>query len=426
MLEKAEDNMKRLIIAILLAGLFLTPCAAALADGGFFVDIEKDIYEPSQKAVIFYAEGREDMVLSVKYQGNADDFAWVVPVPSQPDVEVADPQLFWELAELTRLILPHQSDGFFTGAESPQGHGVDVLEEKTVGPYDVAVLSAENPSALADWLNANGYSFPETGEAIIEEYIRKGWYFVASKISTGEAGITDEGNIEPLILSFDTDRIVYPLKISSVSSDFCEVLLYVFARRSVVPDEYRFLTLNTQEQVAYIEREENVFYLESREEIPFGAIVNNPGIGQVLYYREYGKIIEIEEYWNADEDMIYRMENTFSEMYYLTKLRADITSGNMVDIELVYYDAADYPDSDNDGWNNTEEAIAGSNPQKSDTDGDGITDPEDATPLTRDTLPDWSLPVALAGSLAIAAVIWLISRRTVCRRIKNWDRKPAI
>jgi len=201
--------MKKLILGTLLVGLLLMPSTTALADGGFFIDIGKDIYQPSQKAVILYADGREDLILSVRYEGNADDFAWVVPVPSRPNVEVADPELFWELANLTREMVLYESDGFLPGMGSHEGPGVDVLEEKVVGPYDVAILSAENPAALTDWLNSNGYSFPESGERIVEEYIRNRWYFVASKISTGkEASGLAEGTIEPLILSFETDRIV--------------------------------------------------------------------------------------------------------------------------------------------------------------------------------------------------------------------------
>jgi hypothetical protein len=388
----------------------------ALADGGFFIDIGKDIYQPSQKAVILYADGREDLILSVRYEGNADDFAWVVPVPSRPNVEVADPELFWELANLTREPVLYGSNGFLPGVGSYEGPGVDVLEEKVVGPYDVAILSAGDPASLTDWLNSNGYSFPESGEKIIEEYIRNGWYFVASKISTGkEASGLAEGTIEPLLLSFKTDRIVYPLRITSVSSDFCEVLLYVFTGQAVVPKEYQFLMLNTPEQVAYFEREDNVFYIESRSKIPLGEVFNRAAIGQLLFYREFGEIIGIEDYWEVEEELIFQMEDAFSNMNYLTKLRSEVRADKMVDIELKIYRIKDYLDSDGDGWSDAEESLVGSDPQKADTDGDGMLDLEDPAPLTRDTLPDWSLLVALAASLLIAFVIWLISWRVTRR-----------
>ncbi|GAI72971.1 unnamed protein product, partial [marine sediment metagenome] len=192
--------------------------------------------------------------------------------------------------------------------------------------------------ALVDWLNSNGYSFPEAGEGILNEYISRQWYFVASKISTGEeaTGLA-EGTIEPLVLSFRSDRIVYPLRITSLSSDFCEVLLYVFSEQPVVPEEYQFLSLNIAEQVAYFEREDNVFYIEFRDEIPFGEVVNRAAIGQLLFYREYGEKIDIEDYWEADKELIFQLENPFSNMNYLTKLRTEVSADKMVDIELKIY-----------------------------------------------------------------------------------------
>jgi len=412
--------MRKLAVGVMLAGLLLMPSTAALADGGFFIDVGQDIYQPSQKAVIFFADGREDLILSVRYDGNADEFAWVIPVPAQPDVEVADPELFWELADLTRVLVDPESGGFAPGIGSLDGPGFDVLEEKVVGPYDVAILSAEDPVALVIWLNSNGYSFPETSKEIVEEYIRNGWYFVACKISTGEeASGLAEGTIEPLMLSFESDRIVYPLRITSVSSALCEVLLYVFTEQAVVPEEYQFLTFNTPEQVAYFEREGNVFYIESRGEIPFGDVVSRAAIGQLLFYREHGETIDIEDYLEVDNELIFQLEDTFSNMNYLTKLRTEVSADKMVDIELVGYESGNYLDSDGDGWSDAEETLVGSDPQNVDTDGDGMLDTEDPSPLTRDTLPDWILPVALAASLVIAFVIWLISWRKVRGRVKN-------
>ena len=408
--------MKKLILTILLTWLLLIPSTTALADGGFFNDIGQDIYQPSQKAVIFFADGREDLILSVRYEGNADEFAWVIPVPARPSVEVADPELFWELADLTRVHVVSGSKGLSPGMVSLEGPGVDVLEEKIVGPYDVAILSAGDPAALVDWLNSNGYSFPEASEEIIEEYIRKGWYFVASRINIGEeASGLAKGTIEPLILSFESDRIVYPLRITSVSSDVCEVLLYVFTKQAVVPEEYQFLTLNTAEQVAYFERADNVFYIETGDEIPLGELVNRPAIGQVLFYREYGETIEIEDYWEVEEELISQMEDAFSSMNYLTKLRSEVRADKMFDIELKIYRINDYLDSDGDGWSDAEESLVGSDPQKSDTDGDGMLDMEDPDPLTRDMLPDWILLIALAATLLIAFIIWLISWRVTRR-----------
>ena len=61
---------------------------STLADGCFVFrwNKQKDINEPTQKAIIFQDQGREDLILQVKYEGPAEDFGWLIPVPGRPDV----------------------------------------------------------------------------------------------------------------------------------------------------------------------------------------------------------------------------------------------------------------------------------------------------------------------------------------------------
>ena len=158
-----------------------------------------------------------------------------------------------------------------------------------------------------------------------------------------------EDTIAPLVLSFRSNRIVYPLRITSLSSDFREVPLYVFAEQPVVTEEYQFLMLNTPEQVAYFEREDNVFYIESRDEIPFGEAVNRAAIGQLLFYREFGEHISDAEYLQLSGEQIFKLADSFTKINYLTKLKAAVTADRMIDVELKRYESKDYLDSDGDG-----------------------------------------------------------------------------
>ncbi len=327
---------KKLIAAPLVVILLLlaTTATPVLADGGFFPDsMYRDLYESAQKAVIVYGNRTgnctgnctgnytEHLILSVSFEGDAEDFAWVIPVPNLPEITVSDTELFWELSDFTATEFPRGGGGFscfpYGAAPSPgdQG-GVDVIEEQVVGPYATAILSATNATALADWLNANGYIFPEEGEEIVSEYIEKEWYFVATKINAVEEGTgeaLEEGAIEPIVLSFASNETVYPLRISSLSATTAtppEVLLYVLADHVMVPEQYPLY-------IGYGNWEDNAFTLE------FGANVSVEDLSEYEILPEL-----VSTYLSGDE-------------FYLTKLRGWISADQMVDIELLRYEEGD-------------------------------------------------------------------------------------
>ena len=305
---------KGLIVAPLIAVLFLLSAMATpvLADGGFFTQaMLHDLYESAQRAVILYGNSTgnsiEHLILSVSFEGDAEDFAWVVPVPDKPEIAVTDPELFWELSDFTRKVIP-RSWGCTAGPSEQDG--VEVIEEQVVGPYATAILSATNATALVDWLSANGYIFPEEGEEIISGYIEKEWYFVATKINAVEEDTGDalaEGAIEPIVLSFASDEIVYPLRITSLSATSPEVLLYVFADHVMVPEQYPFY-------IGFGYWEENSFSLE------------------------FGDKVSIEDL--SDYEILPEVVSTYltGDEFYLTKLRGTVTADQMVDIQLLSYE----------------------------------------------------------------------------------------
>ena len=73
----------------------------SLADGGLFTQLYRDIYEPNRLAMIVFDDMVEKIIFQIDYEGDAEDFAWVIPVPGYPKLFSVEDDIFYELHKLT-------------------------------------------------------------------------------------------------------------------------------------------------------------------------------------------------------------------------------------------------------------------------------------------------------------------------------------
>lgn len=204
--------------------------AVVQADGFVIAPPEYIIEETGQQAVLVYDEAteRETMMVSMTYQGTADKFVWLIPTPSKPDIERGSKNLITAIEE---KINPrnYKSGGSFllgddlTSSAMPETT-VTVVESKQVDYYDATVLEATSAEDLVEWLNTNGYTFPDDSTYLLNDYITNGWYFTALKIqntvdSDSVTADLKSGNGTPVQLSFQANNLVYPLRISAITQD---------------------------------------------------------------------------------------------------------------------------------------------------------------------------------------------------------------
>jgi hypothetical protein len=90
---------------ILLALSALLLPSPALACGGMFCDAARPVDQAAERIVFAWAEDVEcpdqgliTVEVQISYTGDADDFAWVVPVPDVPELFVSNDALFSVLA----------------------------------------------------------------------------------------------------------------------------------------------------------------------------------------------------------------------------------------------------------------------------------------------------------------------------------------
>jgi len=220
--------MKRWWAAIALL-LILVGVWPVRADGMLIYRPEMRVDETGQRAVILFDGKVQTLIVSTTFRGQASEFVWVVPVPSRPEVEAGMDEVFTALDDYTR---PKGNDRFpqpagLYGVDMMQlntAPGVRVVETKKVDIYDIAVLEAADSQALRQWLEANNYPYPESREHLLNSYIDRDWYFVAAKVNAQSVGYAGsylrEGHATPLKISFPTEQIIYPLKISGPEAQF--------------------------------------------------------------------------------------------------------------------------------------------------------------------------------------------------------------
>jgi hypothetical protein len=163
-----------------------------------------------------------------------------MPVPAAAQVELGDTTLFSRLESITRPkvvvrktywpfrdldLLGPGGDG--VGAPAPGG--VNVRRQMVLGPFQVAQLGATSATAVTNWLATNGYVVPTGLAANLAPYISEKWEIVAVKLAPRDPKDQLYGATPPLRLSFASQRIVYPMRLSKGATLSQTVTVYVAA-----------------------------------------------------------------------------------------------------------------------------------------------------------------------------------------------------
>jgi hypothetical protein len=196
------DRHMPLLLLIIFCIAFAAIPQFVLADGGiWWPDHSKYVYAPSQKAAVLWDGSKETLILSTKIvMDEPNNVAWVVPIQSisKPEVTKGDINIFFTISNLLQAPSRYRGFGLFMGMRAglDDYQGVEVLEEKKVDIYDIAILRADNTSSLIDWLNDNGFSTPQEALPSLQYYVdRPNFFFVANKINFankyGDLNITD-------------------------------------------------------------------------------------------------------------------------------------------------------------------------------------------------------------------------------------------
>jgi uncharacterized protein (TIGR03382 family) len=238
--------------------ILLLSVASSWACGGLFCDATQPVDQAAETIVfgIDESSGTVDVHVQIAYQGASDDFAWIVPVPAEPELFVSTDALFTQLSQPTDPIftlgrdrtgvcdvlfpLAAKAENSLIDSDSIGG-GVTVLSEAQVGPYDTVILEATSADLLVAWLQDAGYDLPEDLEPVLAPYVADGQAFVALKLSTGR----DSGDLQPLGMRYSGSAGSIPIQLTSIAAvPDLPLEVYVLGDARAVPDNYMHVTLN--------------------------------------------------------------------------------------------------------------------------------------------------------------------------------------
>jgi hypothetical protein len=219
------------------------------ANEEFRAAITQMVDEPAQKEIILYSQGREDVVLQVKYEGPDQAFGWLIPVPGLPEVRQGSMNCFYDLNRLTQEPLwPDEFDESSLVSSRSDASRIKPVEIKTGGAFEVAVLAPQGTQGLPGWLAGNHFSLPKGTRASLESYVTNHWYFIAVTIDPGQSGFALESsarrrspsppsashqtvNVElaPLSIGFPSEKCLALPIVSTVNSNPSPSALFVLS-----------------------------------------------------------------------------------------------------------------------------------------------------------------------------------------------------
>jgi hypothetical protein len=201
-------------------GCFAPPIPSPEVQGNFAVN------QRAEQIIFEVSPGMVSAHVRILYEGDPEQFAWLLPVPNVPELELSHTALFGYVDQQTAPVVsystvsacPQQryscrqhppcpvqypsgfpaapaasgSPGPFNDSISGAGGAggvatppVTVLASARVGAYDTITFAADEADLAIQWLNENDFIVNETMSPYMQPYLDSDMVFVASKLVPG-------------------------------------------------------------------------------------------------------------------------------------------------------------------------------------------------------------------------------------------------
>ncbi len=258
-----------LVASVLASAAILVPAAEAEACGGTFCDGGGPQVMPVDQRgenILFVRDGEDiEAHIQIQYEGETEDFAWIVPMMAVPEVSVGSEPLFRALlaATVPTFTISQRTDGDCGGGSGGLGCGAQsdaladagfvdeemdedtpgdpVVAKGTAGAFEYAVLDGETTEQVTAWLADNGYASDPEATPILDAYLQSGFVFVAFKLRGG-AGVDE---IHPVVLRYRGSEPCVPIRLTRIAAvDDMGIRAFFLGQHRVAPTNYRHVLIN--------------------------------------------------------------------------------------------------------------------------------------------------------------------------------------
>jgi hypothetical protein len=265
-----------LAIPIALAAISAAPTADAFC--GFYVSgADAKLFNNATIVVLMREGTRTVLSMQNNYQGPAEDFAMVVPVPvvlNKENVKTLPADVFGRVDRLAapRLVeyweqdpcRPNQYivDGVTTTevlmkpADEDDGsvaerHGVKIESRFSVGEYNVLILSAKDSLGLDTFLRSQRYKIPAGAEPYLRPYVAQGSKFFVAKVDAKKVKFENgQAMLSPLRFHYDSETFSLPVRLGLINSGGTQdLIVHVLARSRFEVANYENFAIPTNIRV---------------------------------------------------------------------------------------------------------------------------------------------------------------------------------
>ncbi len=259
-----------LTLLITLGSSLLTTQLSAFC--GFYVaKADTGLFNQSSQVVYVRDGNRNVVTMASDYQGEAKDFAMVVPVPTvlkRKQIHITNHAVIKHLDDYSspRLVEYHDEDpcrppimyemrNAAMPAAMPEAAmrkhakslGVTIEAQYTVGEYDILLLSAKQSGGLITWLTEQGYKLPKGAEPVVSSYLKQDMKFFVAKVNLKKFDKTGYTRLRPIQIAYNHKKFMLPIRLGTVNAKGKqELFIYALTKKGrVETTNYRTVKLPT-------------------------------------------------------------------------------------------------------------------------------------------------------------------------------------